>query len=219
MLSTKNVSYWYDQEQNALYKDVNLNFEFGKLHGIVGSSGSGKTTLLTMLAGLERPSKGEILYNDTSLNEISLVKYRNQYVSIVFQSYNLLPYMSAVDNVMTAMKITHSSATNLRQLAMETLAKVGIDETLAVKNVQKLSGGQQQRVAIVRAMCCDAPVVVADEPTGNLDETNTQEIITLFQELAHKQEKCVILVTHEKDVANRCDVQYLLQDKEFTKIG
>ncbi|GKQ43181.1 multidrug ABC transporter ATP-binding protein [Companilactobacillus sp. RD055328] len=218
MLSTKDVSYWYDNQEGALYKDVNLDFESGKLYGIIGSSGSGKTTLLTMLAGLDRPSKGEILYNDTSLKQISLSKYRNQYVSIVFQSYNLLPYMSAVDNVVTAMKITHSESENMRDKAMRTLAKVGIDETLAVKNVLKLSGGQQQRVAIVRAMCCDAPIVVADEPTGNLDETNTQEIITLFQELAHEQDKCVILVTHEKEVSKRCDIQYELSKKKFTQV-
>lgn len=218
MLSTKNVSYWYDNEENALYKDVNLDFDFGKLYGIVGSSGSGKTTLLTMLSGLDKPSSGEVRYDDVSLSKIGLANFRNEYVSIVFQAYNLLPYMSALDNVITAMKITHSTSQNPKKTALEVLNKVGIDEALAMKNVQKLSGGQQQRVAIVRAMCCDAPVVVADEPTGNLDETNMQEIITLFQELAHEQNKCVILVTHEKEVAERCDIQYQLQDKQFTKI-
>ncbi len=219
MLTAKNVSYWYDTEANTLYKDVNLDFEAGRLYGIIGSSGAGKTTMLTMLAGLDKPRRGEILYEGTSLQKIGLTQYRNRYVSIVFQAYNLLPYMSALDNVLTAMQITHSTQDNPTEYALNMLTKVGIDETLARKNVQKLSGGQQQRIAIVRAMCCSAPVVVADEPTGNLDETNTQEIIKLFQELAHDQQKCVILVTHEKEVAASCDVQFHLQNKTFEEVS
>ncbi|MCP8853634.1 ABC transporter ATP-binding protein [Latilactobacillus sakei] len=218
MLTAKDVSYWYDSEENTLYKDVNLTFEAGQLYGIIGSSGAGKTTLLTMLAGLDKPRKGEILYEGTSLQKIGLTQYRNRYVSIVFQAYNLLPYMSALDNVLTAMAITHSERENPSEFALEMLTKVGINPDMARKNVQKLSGGQQQRVAIVRAMCCDAPVVVADEPTGILDDTNTREIIKLFQELAHEQQKCVILVTHEKEVAASCDVQYLLQHKTFEEV-
>lgn len=219
MLQAKNISYWYDTEANTLYKDVNLEFEAGQLYGIIGSSGAGKTTMLTMLAGLDKPRRGEILYEGKSLQKIGLTHYRNRYVSIVFQAYNLLPYMSALDNVLTAMQITHSTQANAVTFALEMLKKVGINSDLAHKNVQKLSGGQQQRVAIVRAMCCAAPVVVADEPTGNLDDVNTREIIKLFQTLAHEQQKCVILVTHEKDVAASCDVQYHLQHKTFEKIA
>lgn len=217
MLTTKDVSYWYDNFEKALYQDVNLTFKPGYLYGIVGRSGSGKTTLLTLLAGLDKPKKGDVLFQDKSLQKIGLTHYRNRYVSIVFQAYNLLPYMSALENVLTAMAITHSSQKEPKSFALKMLQQVGIDETLAHKNVQKLSGGQQQRVAIVRAMCCDAPIVVADEPTGNLDETNTNEIIKLFQQLAHEQQKCVILVTHEKEVAAGCDIQFHLDNKVFTK--
>lgn len=219
MLTAKNVSYWYDTEENTFYKDVNLDFEAGKLYGIIGSSGAGKTTLLTMLSGLDKPRRGSILYEGTDIQKIGLTQYRNRYVSIVFQAYNLLPYMSALDNVLTAMAITHSTHESAADFALEMLSKVGINPELAHKNVQKLSGGQQQRVAIVRAMCCSAPIVVADEPTGNLDEQNTQEIIHLFQELAHQQQKCVILVTHEKEVAASCDVQYHLQNKTFQPVA
>lgn len=219
MLTAKNVSYWYDTEENSLYKDVNLDFEAGKLYGIIGSSGAGKTTLLTLLSGLDKPRRGSILYDGTDIQKIGLTQYRNRYVSIVFQAYNLLPYMSALDNVLTAMAITHSTHENAADFAFAMLSQVGINPELAHKNVQKLSGGQQQRVAIVRAMCCSAPIVVADEPTGNLDEVNTQEIIRLFQELAHQQQKCVILVTHEKEVAASCDVQYHLQNKTFQPVG
>lgn len=218
MLTTKNVGYWYGKEDDALYKEVNLDFDQGKLYGIVGPSGSGKTTLLTILSGLDKPSTGIVEFEDTPISKIGLTKFRNQYVSIVFQSYNLLPYMSAVDNVVTAMKITNSISGNSYEYALEALKKVGIDETLAKKNVQKLSGGQQQRVAVVRAMCCSAPIVVADEPTGNLDGKNTQEIIKLFQDLAHQENKCVIIVTHEKDVAESCDIQLKLQDKQFQEV-
>ena len=158
------------------------------------------------------------LSNVKLVKKIGLTAYRNKYVSIVFQSYNLLPYMSAVDNILAALKITNSQRKDRKIYALEMLARVGITEDMAKKNVQHLSGGQQQRVAIVRAMCCDAQLVVADEPTGNLDEQNSQEIIKLFAELAHEQQKCVIVITHERDIANACDVVLELKNKKFNTI-
>lgn len=216
MLTAKNIGYWYTHEDDALYRNVNLDFEAGKTYAIVGSSGSGKTTFLSLLAGLDTPSEGEILYEGQSLNKICLTNYRNQDVTIVFQSYNLFTYMSALDNVLTALAITKSKHKGDKDYALSMLNQIGLDEGQAQKNVQRLSGGQQQRVAIVRAMCCDAKLVVADEPTGNLDETNTKETIQLFSQLAHDQGKCVIIVTHEPDVAAMCDVQIELKNKQFT---
>ena len=216
MLETKDIGYWYDHQANALYRNVNLQFAEGKTYAIVGSSGSGKTTFLSLIAGLDKPSEGEVSYNGRAINKIGLTNYRNKYVSIVFQSYNLFTYMSALDNVLTAMAITNSQHKGDKEYAIDMLSKIGIDQDMAKKNVQRLSGGQQQRVAIVRAMCCDAKVVVADEPTGNLDETNTRETIELFQELAHAQGKCVIIVTHEPEVAKMCDETIELKNKEFT---
>ncbi len=141
MLTAKGVSYWYDSEENTLYKDVNLNFEAGQLYGIIGSSGAGKTTLLTMLAGLDKPRKGEILYEGTSLQKIGLTQYRNRYVSIVFQAYNLLPYMSALDNVLTAMAITHSEREYPSEFALEMLTKVGINLIWLVKTFRNYPAG------------------------------------------------------------------------------
>ncbi|WP_421000809.1 ABC transporter ATP-binding protein [Carnobacterium maltaromaticum] len=201
-----------------LYQHVNLTFEKGVLYSILGSSGSGKTTFLSLLAGLEKPKEGEILYEGTSISKMGLTKFRNQKVSIVFQAYNLLPYMTALQNIVTAMEITRSKETDKKAYALKMLKKVGISEDLANKNVMKLSGGQQQRIAIVRAMCTDTELIVADEPTGNLDEETSRDIIHLFQELAHKENKCIILVTHEKEVANESDVCIQLKNKEFTTI-
>lgn len=218
MLEVKNVNYWYKDKEEALYEDINLTFEEGKLYSILGSSGSGKTTFLSLIAGLDIPKTGEILYDGKSLKKIGLINYRNQYVSIVFQSYNLLPYMSAVDNIVSAMEITNSQQKNRNEYALSMLEKVGITKEMAQKNVQHLSGGQQQRVAIVRAMCCDAKLVVADEPTGNLDEKNSLEIIRLFKELAHEQGKCVIVITHERDIAKECDTILELKNRKFNLI-
>lgn len=218
MLTVKNLGYWYDQKAHALYQDVNMSFQAGRSYAIIGSSGSGKTTFLSLLAGLDSPKEGEIYYQNQPLSQIGLNKYRNQCVSIVFQSYNLLDYMSALENVMSALQITHSKHAKDKNYALKMLAQIGIDEKTALKNVKLLSGGQQQRIAIARAMCCDAKLVVADEPTGNLDEQNTKEVITLFEKLAHQQGKCVIIVTHEKEVAAMCDTVIELKDKKFKKL-
>lgn len=219
MLKVENMNYWYQSKSDPLYEDIDLEFDEGKVYGILGSSGSGKTTFLSLIAGLDVPKKGDIYYENQSLKKIGLTKYRNKFVSIVFQSYNLLPYLSAVDNITTALEITNSKQKNRKEYALEMLERVGIDEQMAKKNVQHLSGGQQQRVAIVRAMCCDARLVVADEPTGNLDEKNSNEIIRLFKQLAHEQNKCVIVITHEKDIAEQCDVVLELKSKVFTKLN
>jgi putative ABC transport system ATP-binding protein len=207
-LATKDLGYWYENN-GPLFEKVNLTFEKGKMHAILGTSGSGKTTFLSLIAGLDTPKSGEILYEDTSLKKIGLREYRRKDVSIVFQAYNLLPYMSAVDNVVTAMEIAQSQQAE----------KVGITKELAEKKVTMLSGGQQQRVAITRALCCEHDLIVADEPTGNLDEATSGEIVKLFQEIAHEQQKCIILVTHEQEVAKACDVVYELKNQMFRQVS
>lgn len=214
ILKTEKLGYWY-QTGNPLFQDVNLNFEAGKIYAILGTSGSGKTTFLSLIAGLDSPKEGTIYYQDQALSKLGLQNYRRQGVSIVFQAYNLLPYLSALDNVLTAMDIAHSQQADYKSYALANLEKVGITEELAHKKVSQLSGGQQQRVAIVRALCCEHDLIVADEPTGNLDEKTSQEIVKLFQEIAHQQNKCIILVTHEREVAKACDVVYELKHQAF----
>ncbi len=213
-LTTKNLGYWYGPEA-PLFQHINLTFEPGKIYAILGSSGSGKTTFLSLIAGLDTPKEGDIEYNDASLKKIGLREYRRKDVSIVFQAYNLLPYMSALDNVVCAMKIAGTQQADPKAYALGNLEKLGLTEDLAKKKVTQLSGGQQQRVAIARALCCDHDLIVADEPTGNLDAATSADIVKLFQEIAHEQKKCIILVTHEQDVAVACDVVYELKDKDF----
>lgn len=218
MLETKDLAYWYGNGSEPLFQNVNLNFEAGKLYAIVGQSGSGKTTFLSLIAGLDKPKAGEILYQGTPLKKIGLTNYRRHDVSVVFQAYNLFTYMSPLNNLMTAMAITNAEHKGDKEHAADILSRVGIAQDDITRNVTHLSGGQQQRVAIARTMACDAPLVVADEPTGNLDEQNTQSIIDQFQQLAHAEGKCVIIVTHEQDVAAQCDEQIRLANHEFQQI-
>jgi len=215
MLATQDLAYWYTNEQDALYKDVNLTFEKGKVYAILGASGSGKTTFLSLISGLDTPKKGTITYNGENIQKIGLRNYRRKDISIVFQAYNLLPYMTALQNIFTAMEIAGSKRSDKKTYALQCLAKVGIDETLANKKVGLLSGGQQQRVAIVRAICCDHELIVADEPTGNLDEETSSDIVKVFQEMAHEEQKCIIIVTHESDVSKACDEVFELKHKVF----
>lgn len=215
MLKVNDLGYWYDRQENSLFENVNLEFKSGTSYAIVGQSGSGKTTFLSLLAGLDKPRAGQIELNGEPINKIGLTNYRKSKVAIVFQSYNLLTYMSPLNNLMTAMAITNSKHRGDKDYAMKMLRRLGITDDQMKKNVQRLSGGQQQRVAIARTMVCDAKLVVADEPTGNLDEENTKYVIDQFQKIAHEQKKCVIIVTHEPDVADVCDHSYRLAKHKF----
>lgn len=218
MLETKNLSYWYTHQDDYLFKDVNLNFEPGKVYSILGTSGSGKTTFLSLLAGLDQPKAGEIVYNDLAVKKIGMTNYRRNDVSIIFQAYNLLPYMSAFENVKTALRISGIKKTDERDYIIESLKKVGITEDLVDKKVTHLSGGQQQRVAIVRAVASGHKLIIADEPTGNLDEGTTAEIVEIFKDIAHEQNRIVIIVTHEPEVAKQSDIVYELKNKTFAEI-
>ena len=217
-LEIKHLTHWYTDRDHKLYEDVNLTFESGRFYAIVGESGSGKTTLLSFLAGLDEPREGDILVDGVSIKEIGLTKFRQKYVSTIFQAYNLLNTMTAFQNVQTALAITGSIHAKDKAYILDQLARVGIDEEKAHKNVQRLSGGEQQRVAIVRALLVDAPIVAADESTGNLDHENSHKIVDLFAELAHEFGKTVILITHDRDVASRADEQLLLQNHVFEPI-
>jgi len=219
MLKTTDLGYWYDRQENSLFEHVSLEFKSGTSYAIVGQSGSGKTTFLSLLAGLDKPRAGQIELNGEPINKIGLTNYRKSHVAIVFQSYNLFNYMSPLNNLLTAMAVTESSHRGDKAFATNMLRQLGITDEQMTKNVQKLSGGQQQRVAIARTMVCDAKLVVADEPTGNLDEENTKYVIEQFQKIAHDQHKCVIIVTHEPDVAKACDHSYRLAKHEFVSEG
>lgn len=218
MLKIKNLGYWYDRPEEALFKDVNLEFRTGQSYAVIGQSGTGKTTFLSLIAGLDVPKEGSIELDGRDVRQIGLANFRKRDVSIVFQAYNLVTYMSSLDNVLTAMAITDSSHKGDKGFAKTLLGKLGLTETQIMQKVSHLSGGQQQRVAIARAMAVDANLVVADEPTGNLDEANTREVVALFQRLAHEQQKCVIIITHEPEVAQACDHQIQLAEHQFNLV-
>ncbi|SDJ68899.1 ABC transporter ATP-binding protein [Streptococcus gallolyticus] len=216
-LRTHNIGYWYtNNPDDYLFKDVNLTFEKGKVYSILGQSGSGKTTFLSLLAGLDSPKAGEIYLEDTDINKSGLTNYRKNSVSTIFQAYNLMTYMTARQNVQTALEISNKPVDNAK---IEDLFElVGIPKEMIDKPVLQLSGGQQQRVAIVRALATEHDLIIADEPTGNLDEETTQDIVNIFKDIAHKQNKTVIIVTHETAVAQETDVTFELKKKQFTEV-
>ncbi|KKZ93135.1 hypothetical protein B4147_2371 [Bacillus wiedmannii] len=217
ILQFKNLDYYYESNGKnvAILDNVNFSFQKGHFYTILGPSGSGKTTTLSLGCGLDVPKNGYVLYNGKDIRKIGLDRYRNQNVSVIFQSYNLITYMTALQNVLTAMEITGVKVKNKTVRALELLEKVGLTEAEAKRNVLQLSGGQQQRVAIARALSCNVDLLIADEPTGNLDEETTMDIIELFQELAHKENKCIIVVTHSQEVAKKSDRAVYLSKKKL----
>lgn len=206
----ENLYYKYDDGKVAVLKDINYEFEKGKIYAIVGETGAGKTTLLSLMSGLDKPKDGKILYNGKDISRIDQDKYRSQDVGVVFQSFNLLYNLTAVENVALSMDVARVKRKDKEQYAYKLLDDVGIDETKAQRRVLRLSGGEQQRVAIARAISYDPQVILADEPTGNLDRKTEDQIIDIFKKLAHDEDKCVIIVTHSENVANNVDNVYNL---------
>ncbi|MEC0301672.1 ABC transporter ATP-binding protein [Terribacillus saccharophilus] len=215
LLAFKNVGYWYTDRQNPLFQSVNIEFYKNTFYTITGTSGSGKTTFLSLAGGLDKAKEGDIEYDGKSIRKMGLGNFRHDYVSIIFQSYNLIPYMTAYQNIASAMAITGKKVENQEDYILKMLAKVGISEEQAKQRVLTLSGGQQQRVAITRAFCCDTDLIVADEPTGNLDDKTSKEIVKLFTDLAHQENKCVIMVTHDPKIAAQSDVTIQLSNGSF----
>lgn len=194
------IKYAYDRKKPVL-RGININLEAGSLYAILGPSGCGKTTLLSLIGGLDKPTSGKILFNGRDIAELGLDAHRRQNVAFVFQSYNLIDYMTPIENVRLTAKSDPVSM--LRQL--------GLQPDEMKRNVLRLSGGQQQRVAIARALASDAMAILADEPTGNLDEDTAMEIAGILKESAHTQNKCVVVVTHSIGLAQQADVIFKLK--------
>ncbi len=213
LLKIENVSYRYHDAKKDEYaiKNINYTFEQGKIYAIKGRSGSGKTTLLSLISGLERCSEGRIIFDGKDLKEMNLDTYRNCEIGIVFQSYNLLPFMSTIENIILSMDISGVKIENKKKKALELMQQVGLKESYATRRILKLSGGEQQRVAIARSLSYHPKMIIADEPTGNLDKETEKEILDIFKELAHKENKCIIIVTHSKEVCEMVDEVYELQ--------
>ena len=207
MLVAENISFNYTNgtKINMILKNLQGEFSKGTFYTILGRSGSGKTTLLSLLSALDSPSSGNIEIDGTDIEKIGLTKYRRNNIGIVFQHFNLIPYMNGLQNVRDAMSITNNRDGG-KDEALSILNSLGIDEEKAKRPINKLSGGEQQRVAIARALSTDVDIILADEPTGNLDKNTQNEIIGIFQKLAHEQNKCVIVVTHSQDVSKSSDI-------------
>ena len=209
ILQLNQVAYQYAPSLPEVLRDLDLEFEAGRMYGIIGKSGAGKTTLLSILAGLARPTKGRILLEGKDIREIDRYRYRSHQVGVVFQNFNLLPHLTALENVLLSMDISGIKVKDRKDYAMNMLRKVELTEEQARRKILKLSGGEQQRVAIARALSYDPKILLADEPTGNLDSETEQQILAIFRKLAGEG-KCVIIVTHDQDVVDAVDDVYAL---------
>lgn len=221
ILKLENINYSYIDGgyQRVILNDLSAEFEEGKFYTILGPSGSGKTTLLSIIAGLDTPNSGNIYFKEKNINDITLHKYRRNCISIVFQQYNLIGYLSAVENVMLAMSETDNEIPkDQKNVAYNLLERFGIVKTKADRMVGQLSGGEQQRVAIARSLASNVDLIFADEPTGNLDTATEKEIINVFKELAHDFKKTIIVVTHSDAVSALSDQRMLLNDGKLKKI-
>lgn len=211
LLKLDNIGYRYDNNSPEVLKNLSYEFEEGKVYSIIGKSGAGKTTLLSILSSLAAPTSGKIYLNDEDIAKIDKYKFRSKYVGVIFQNFNLLTHLTAIENVVLSMNISGKKfdGRNKKEIAAELLRKVGLSDEEANRRILKLSGGQQQRVAIARAISYEPDIILADEPTGNLDGETQGEIIDIFKMLA-KEGKCVIIVTHSPVVARASDEVFAL---------
>ena len=203
ILKLENVGYRYKDapKDSYVFKNVNYEFEQGKMYAIKGKSGSGKTTLLSLITGLEKCTDGKVLYDGKDLKKMNLDTYRNTDIGIVFQSYNLLPSLTAIENIILSMDISKVKVNNKKEKALSLMKSVGLSEDQAKRKILKLSGGEQQRIAIARSLSYNPKIIIADEPTGSLDSHRSVEIMKLLQKLNDEEGITVVLVTHEPDMA------------------
>ena len=217
-LAVNDVNYFYQDGDSKRYilKDVSCTFERGKFYTILGASGSGKTTFLSLLSALDKPKTGKILYEGTDISALGLESYRRNKIGIIFQAYNLIPFMTAVENVRVAMSITENKLPeDQEEVAYNLLDYIGISKEKANRTVNRLSGGEQQRVAIARALATNVDLILADEPTGNLNEEMEEEVVDILKKLAHEHNKCVVVVTHSTQIAEQSDVTFKLRKGNF----
>ncbi len=220
IIEAANVSYIYQtkyQKTKAL-SEVSCSFERGKVYAITGKSGSGKSTFLSLLAGLDVPTEGTLLVEGEDIRKMNRDAYRLNRASVIYQAFHLFPLLTAMENVMFHMELKHVAKKEAKARAQEYLAQVDLPETLYRKMPGMISGGEQQRVAIARAMAAGGEILLADEPTGNLDSQNEQVIVNLLCKLAHDKNYAVIVVTHNEAVAAAADVVYGMKDGELSVV-
>lgn len=218
VLTLKNVTYKYDRTKKSVLKGLNAEFKAGKIYTIVGKSGAGKSTLLSLISGLDVCMDGEILYSGSDLKRINRDDYRAKSIGVIFQGFNLLTNATAVENIVLSMNISGCKEKDKKATAYALLEKVGIDKEKADRKVLKLSGGEQQRVGIARALSHNPDIIIADEPTGNLDKDTEADVLKILTSLAHIEGKCVIVVTHSKKVTTIADEIWGINDGKLISI-
>ena len=218
-LTLHRVSYRYPRAARDALQGVECRFRAGEVAAVVGPSGSGKTTLLSIMAGLDRPSGGEVLVDGKKLSEMNLDAYRRQYVSVIFQAFHLFPLLTVLENVCFPLELLGAGEKDAREQARRNLELVGIAEEKHRRYPSQLSGGEQQRVAIARALSSGAGILLADEPTGNLDGENSRNIVDILTRLAHEGGYCVVIVTHDPAVAEAADAVYTVADGELSRMA
>lgn len=214
IMQLQNVCYTYQtqfQKVDAL-KDISYHFDAGKVYAIVGKSGSGKTTLLSLMAGLDLPTEGEVICDGVATSQCDLEAYRREKAAVIYQSFRLFPLLTVAENVMYPMELKGIKPKEAKNKAAELIARVGLPESVLDRYPTMLSGGEQQRVAIARALGMDTKIILADEPTGNLDTANSDNIFSILQSLAHKENYCVVIVTHDLNLAGKADKIIELHD-------
>lgn len=221
IMQLKNVYYTYQtqfQKVDAL-KGISYDFDAGKVYAIVGKSGSGKTTLLSLMAGLDLPTEGEVICDGVATSACDLESYRREKAAVIYQSFRLFPLLTVAENVMYPMELKGIKPKEAKNKAAELIARVGLPESVLDRYPTMLSGGEQQRVAIARALGMDTKIILADEPTGNLDTANSDNIFTILQSLAHEENYCVVIVTHDLNLAGKADRIIELHDGKLPDSG
>lgn len=211
-LTMENVKYRYRGAEGYAVKEATCVFVPGKLYAVIGPSGSGKSTMLSMLAGLDLPTEGEVRFDGENLKDMDLDRYRREDISMIFQAFQLFPLLTVMENVCYPMELIGLDKKEAKERAAQFLFRVGITREQFRRFPANLSGGEQQRVAIARSLASGARIILADEPTGNLDGANTERILEILMSLAHDDGYCVIVVTHDMEVAGKADVVYRMRD-------
>ena len=216
ILELNHVGFRYRPDRPVL-EDVNCRFEAGVFYALVGKSGAGKSTLLSLMAGLDLPTEGEILFEGRSTAGMDLSEYRRRYASVIYQDFALLPLLTVQENIQYPMALCGVPPQEAAQQARELARRVSLPEELLDRYPSRISGGEQQRVAIARSLTLDRRLLLADEPTGNLDSENSDIVIDLLRRLAHEEDRCVIVVTHDLSVMDQADVTYRVRDHRLER--
>ena len=214
MFELRDVKYKYQNQYQSVeaLKGISCTFEPGLVYAIMGTSGSGKTTLLSLMAGMDVPTEGSVIYDGVSTSEMKLERYRREKVAIIYQDFRLFPLLTVAENIMYPMELRRIRPSAARKQAAELIERVGLPESVLDRFPAMLSGGEQQRVAIARALGLDTKLLLADEPTGNLDSENSDNIFKILSDLAHVSGYCVVIVTHDQSLGERADKVFRLKD-------